>query len=186
MAGTYLFYPEAIDPNPKNPRRIPRAALGAAGAVTLVATYFLFAMIPLENSFISTLRKVTGLVTLLLKCVFSSLAQKFFDKYQFLNVLTATDPRKIGAIFDMVVAAPAFFCVFYHFQELSEKTASRDRTFAIMEGTSRMMVVFSQVSYTVAVNTPDPVDKVVAASSMSACHVVTAALEFTCSAMMWD
>ncbi|KAG4263860.1 hypothetical protein FPRO03_09136 [Fusarium proliferatum] len=186
MAGTYISYPEAIDPNPRNPSRIPTAALGAAGAVTLVATYFLFAMIPLENSFISTLRKVTGLVTVLFKCVFSSPAQKFFDKYQFLNVLTATDPRKIGAIFDMVVATPAFFCVFYHFQELSEKPASRDRALAIMEETSRMMAVFARVSYTVAVNAPDPVDKVVADSCMSACHVVTAALEFTCSAMMWD
>ncbi|KLP16141.1 uncharacterized protein LW94_13829 [Fusarium fujikuroi] len=186
MAGTYIFYPEAIDPNPKNPRRIPTAVLGAAGAVTLVATDFLFATIPLENSFISTLRKVTGLVTVLFKCLFSSQAQKFFDKYQFLNVLTAADPRKIGAIFDMVVAAPAFFCIFYHFQEVREKPASRDRTLAIMEETSRMMAVFARVSYTVAVNAPDPVDKVVAASSMSACHVVTAALEFTCSAMMWD
>ncbi|KAG4274521.1 hypothetical protein FPRO04_09188 [Fusarium proliferatum] len=186
MAGTYIFHSEAIDPNPKNSRRIPTAALGAAGAVTLVAIYFLFAMIPLENSFISTLRKVTGLVTVLFKCVFSSPAQKFFDKYQFLNVLTTTDPRKIGAIFDMVVAAPAFSRVFYHFQELSGKTASRDRTLAIMEETSHMMAVFAQVSYTVAVNAPGPVDKFVAASSMSACHVATAALEFTYSAMMWD
>ncbi|CVL06137.1 uncharacterized protein FMAN_03876 [Fusarium mangiferae] len=186
MAGTFIFYPEAIDPDPQNPRRIPAALLGAAGAVTLVATDFLFATIPLENQFISTLRKVTGLVTVLFKCVFCGPAQKFFDKYQFLKVLTAADPRKISSIFDMVVAAPAFFCVFYHFQELSEKPASSDKTLAIMEETSRMMAVLARVSYTVAVNAPTRVPKVIAASSMSACHVVTGALELTCSAMMWD
>ncbi|KAI1029502.1 hypothetical protein LB504_010781 [Fusarium proliferatum] len=186
MAGTFIFYPEAIDPDPQNPRRIPAALLGAAGAITLVATDFLFATIPLENQFISTLRKVTGLVTVLFKCVFCGPAQRFFDKYQFLKVLTAADPRKIGAIFDMVVAAPAFFCVFYHFQELSEKPASSEKTLAIMEETSRMMAVLARVSYTVAVNAPTRVPKVIAASSMSACHVVTGALEFTCSAMMWD
>ncbi|KAI7763106.1 hypothetical protein LZL87_013608 [Fusarium oxysporum] len=186
MAGNFIFYPEAIDPNPQNPRRIPSAILGAAGAVALVATDYLFGTIPLESPFVSTLRKITGVVTVLFKCIFSSPAHKFFDKYQFLNVLTAADPRKIGAIFDMVVVAPAFFCTFYHFDELREKPASRDRTLAIMEESSRMMACFARVSYTVAVNTPNQVVKVGAASSMSACHVVTGALEFTCSTMMWN
>ncbi|KAK2482157.1 hypothetical protein H9L39_07796, partial [Fusarium oxysporum f. sp. albedinis] len=167
MAGTFIFYPEAIDPNPQNPRRIPSAILGAASAVALVATDYLFATIPLESPFVSTLRKINGLVTVLFKCIFSSPAQRFFDKYQFLNVLTAADPRKIAAIFDMVVVAPAFFCTFYHFDELSEKPASRDKTLAIMEEPSRMMACFARVSYTVAVNTPNQVLKVGAARSMS-------------------
>ncbi|KAF5989499.1 hypothetical protein FBULB1_878 [Fusarium bulbicola] len=131
--GTYVFLSEALNPNPKNSRRIPSAILGAVSAVALVAADHLFRTMPLENPFISALRKITSIATVLFNCVFSSPAQRFFDRYQSLNVLTVADPRKIGAIFDMVVVAPAAFFIFYHFQELSEKPESRDRTLAIME-----------------------------------------------------
>ncbi|KAF5562255.1 hypothetical protein FPHYL_5782 [Fusarium phyllophilum] len=186
MAGTYVFLPEALDPNPDNKRRVPSAILGAVGAVALIAADYLFGTMPLESPFISILRNVTGIVTVVFKCVFSSKAQKFFERHQSLNVLKVADPRKIGAIFDMVVLAPATFCIFYHFQELSEKPASRDRTLAIMEESSRLLTCLARVLYTVAVNTPDPYSKAGAAGSMSACHVFSATLEYTCSVMMWD
>ncbi|EXA33335.1 hypothetical protein FOQG_12835 [Fusarium oxysporum f. sp. raphani 54005] len=138
---------------------------------------------PIDNTFISILRKVTAGVTVLFKCIFSGPAQNYFNNKKF-KFLQAADTRKIAAVFDMVVVAPNFFCIFYHFDELREKPVSTDRTIAIVEETARMMTCFARVSYTVAVLAPNPVAKAVAVTSMSACHVVTAALEYTSSTMM--
>ncbi|KAH7229825.1 hypothetical protein BKA60DRAFT_628384 [Fusarium oxysporum] len=181
--GTFVIFNEAVHPDPKNPYRIPSSILGIVGAVALGAADYLSAAMPIDNTFISILRKVTAGVTVLFKCIFSGPAQNYFNNKN-LKFLQAADTRKIAAVFDMVVVAPNFFCIFYHFDEIREKPVSTDRTIAIVEETARMMTCFARVSYTVAVLAPNPVAKVVAATSMSACHVVTSALEYTSSTMM--
>ncbi|KAJ9425847.1 hypothetical protein QL093DRAFT_2575440 [Fusarium oxysporum] len=163
--GTFVIFNEAVHPDPKNPYRIPSSILGIVGAVALGAADYLSAAMPIDNTFISILRKVTAGVTVLFKCIFSGPAQNYFNNKN-LKFLQAADTRKIAAVFDMVVVAPNFFCIFYHFDEIREKPVSTDRTIAIVEETARMMTCFARVSYTVAVLAPNPVAKVVAATSM--------------------
>ncbi|KNA98121.1 hypothetical protein FOXG_02547 [Fusarium oxysporum f. sp. lycopersici 4287] len=69
-------------------------------------------------------------------CIFSGPAQNYFNNKN-LKFLQAADTRKIAAVFDMVVVAPNFFCIFYHFDEIREKPVSTDRTIAIVEETAQ-------------------------------------------------
>lgn len=176
FTGNFLFFAEAMDVSPANVFGIPSAIMGVIGAAAAGGADALVAKMPLDNTAISVLRKITTVATIMSKLIFSGLGQKYLATGR-LSFLKANDNRKVGAVFNTALVFPALICTCYHFYELSQKPVSKERSLAIIGETSSMVQYLGRISYCVAIFDPDPETRVIPASVMAGSNVVMFVLE---------
>jgi hypothetical protein len=91
--------------------------------------------------------------------------------------LKAADGRATGAIVNSILAIPALACTCWHFYELAQDSADSTRSAAIIDETANLTSYISRVSYTVAVNDPDPESKQIPIGIMALANVATGGLQ---------
>jgi hypothetical protein len=176
FAGNFLFFAEAMDFNPVNVFGTPSAVMGVIGAVAAGGADALVAKMPLENTAVAILRKVTTVAIVMSKLVFSGPGQIYLATGK-LSFLKADDNRKVGAVVNSFLVFPALICTCYHFYELSKKSEGKERSCVIIGETSSMVQYLGRISYCVALFDPDPATRVVPASVMAGSNVVICGLE---------
>lgn len=161
-----------------NPFAVPSAILGILSGVTDGLATTLVPKYPIKNEVISWVNRVTLGIRLLAKMIFSGPAQKKFGTTtSVMSKLKVGDGRATGSIVDSILVIPALFCTCWHFYELSEDPAGKERSEAIIEETSYIAAYISRVSYATAVNVEEPEVKVAAIVVMVVANVCYSGLQ---------
>ncbi|KUJ09027.1 uncharacterized protein LY89DRAFT_711310 [Mollisia scopiformis] len=177
FTGNFLFFGKAMTvSSDENPFGVPAAVMGVIAAAASGGADALVAKMPLDNTAVADLRKITTVATIMSKLIFSGPSQKYLATSR-LSFLKANDPRKVGAVFNSLPVFPSLICSCYHFYELSQKPVGKERSLAIIGETSSMVQYIGRISYCVALFIDDPEVRIVPAGIMAGTFVVMSGLE---------
>ena len=160
---------EAIEETGDNPFGIPSAVLGIVSGGSVGITNFLVPKDPIKNEAVSIISTATTGIRLLCKLIFWGKVQS--------KLAAGPGVMKKGAIFDAILVIPALACTGWHFYELSQDSAGKERTDVILEEVSNLTSYISRVSYAMAVNDKDPETKVVEIGVMAVANFAYAGLQ---------
>jgi hypothetical protein len=177
---------ESLEETGDNPFSTPSAVLAAIGAVVDAATCVLVPKDPIDFQPVSIYNSGVSAAVILCKILFSGAVQEKFAtaKSGFKN-LAVNDGRAVGAVVNCVLIFPAFYCSCWHFYELSEKPAGKERSTAIVGEVANMCSYLSRLSYAVAVNDPEPVVKTASVIVMGVSNVAVCGL-YAAEALLVD
>ncbi|MBD2329772.1 hypothetical protein [Alkalinema sp. FACHB-956] len=184
MAGFFVFNANFVDSfeaaaeTGANPFSTFSGVLGVLSGGSVGFANFLVPKFAIEETAISIMGTVTTGLRLLCKGIFSSPIQgKFAASEGIMQNLAAADGRATGAIVDAILIIPAIACTGWHFYELAQKSAGSDRSDAIIEEVSNCTSFISRVSYTIAVNDPEPLSKAIGIGVMVGANVAYSGLQ---------
>ncbi|KAH8748597.1 hypothetical protein F5883DRAFT_436293 [Diaporthe sp. PMI_573] len=124
-------------------------------------------------------RVLTG-SSLLVQLVFSGPGQKALasrPNTPLFRSLMVADPRGYGAAADAFLVIASLYCTIEHFYELAQKPAAAEKSAAVIGEVSNVASYFARLSYTGAVNSPDPESKSGFITSLMVSDAVVAVLQ---------
>jgi hypothetical protein len=124
-------------------------------------------------------RALTG-SSLLVQLVFSGPGQKALasrPNTPLFRSLMVADPRGYGAAADAFLVIASLYCTIEHFYELAQKPAAAEKSAAVIGEVSNVASYFARLSYTGAVNSPDPESKSGFITSLMVSDAVVAVLQ---------
>lgn len=162
----------------ENPFALASTVAGVVVAGTQGAAGALAPRDPIENSIVNAISNATTVAGVVNKVLFSGQVQKrLATSSTKFSGLAVNDGRATASIVDVILIFPALFVSGWHFYELSEKPAGKERSAAILMEVTRLTSYVSRVSYAVAVNDKDPASKQIPIIVMAVSNTVGAGLE---------
>lgn len=178
LMSSFITSFEAAEETGDNPFSTPSMILGTLSGASNALASFLVPKTPTKNEAINWLNYVTTGVGYLNMMIFSGPAQdKFGAPTSSFSFLKVNDSRATGAIIDACLTIPALIGTVWHYAELSNDSASSERSQAIIEETSNIMSYLSREQYAIAVNSEDPETKAITIGIMIGSFVCYSGLQ---------
>ena len=161
-----------------NPWGTPAAVLGVIIAGSQGVAASLAPRHPVENAAVDAIAKATTVTNIVCSLLFSGPVQeKLAMSGSSMRGLIVNDGRATGAVVKSILVAPALFVTGWHFYELSKKSASQERSVAIIGEVTNIASYTATISYAVAVNLKDPPSKTIPVAVMAAANATGGGLQ---------